>query len=134
MRVGATVQEANNTVIDTLINHEDLQVLLDAEVVTTALDVMTATARTVPVDEGTLKNSYHVHHTKHSAQNEFPLPTPPDKMTAVVGSVLEYAPTIEARGGKQAFGKGAFIDAYQQNVDGFALRIANIVKKYVNGE
>ena len=134
MRVGATVEEAKNTAIDALSNPDDLQKLLDDEVVTTALDVMTATARTVPVDEGTLKNSYHVHHSKHSAQNQFPLPAPPDKMTAVVGSVLEYAPVIEAQGGKGGYGMGAFIDAYQTNVDGFALRIANIVKKYVNGE
>jgi hypothetical protein len=112
----------------------EIQKRLDDETIITALRIATVTAQEVPVDEGTLRNSYHVHHSNVQPNNDNPLPAPPDKVTAVVGSVLSYAPVIEERGGRNGIGRDAFGSAYQQEVKGYAQRIGQIVIDYLNGK
>lgn len=134
MKVGAEITEPRSTPIGRLTDAKELQDRLDNEVILTALRVATVTSQNVPVDEGTLRNSYHVHHRKSKPSNPNPLSPPPDKMTAVVGSVLKYAPKIENSGGIAGKGAGAFVSAFQVETNGFPQRIGKIVKDYLNGK
>ena len=134
MKVGVEIKEPQTSVIDRLRDVAALQKRVDDEVIITSLRIATVTAQEVPVDTGLLRNSYHVHHASLPPRNANPLPAPPDRVTAVVGSVLEYAPKIEGNGGRDQIGKGAFGSAYVQETNGFSQRVATIVKNYMDGK
>ena len=134
MKVGMEIKEPKISVLDRLRDVAALQKRVDDEVLITAFRIATVTAQEVPVDTGLLRNSYHVHHASAPPRNANPLPAPPDRVTAVVGSVLEYAPVIEGKGGRDQIGKGAFGSAYVQETNGFPQRIATVVKNYLDGK